>query len=100
VVSKLLWYSPPQQKEHATQFQAKGLEDEERWYSVPDMREPEGCMLEGQLGALCTDQHSCPPAEGSFRDECDNTPKPLVIEDYSTMCIKQKKVARCFPVTV
>jgi hypothetical protein len=32
-----------------------------------------------------------PPAEGNSRDECGNTVKPLVIEDYSTdMCYVNK----------
>jgi hypothetical protein len=51
----LLWFIQPQQKEHATLFQAKGTEDEEMWHSFPGMRESESCVLEGQMGGLCAD---------------------------------------------
>jgi hypothetical protein len=41
-------------------------------------------MLEGQTGVYVPTNIHAPLAEGNFRDESDNTVKPLVTEDYNT----------------
>jgi hypothetical protein len=46
-------------KKHASQFWAKVPEHEERCCNIIGVKEPEGCMLGGQTGGLCTDQHLC-----------------------------------------